>query len=138
MEAAMVEHAAPAISPSYPGEVFGAPKPLRRGSVTLRYVKCGKTGCPCAVDKDARHGPYPSLAIVVDGRTKTVHLSEEEAEVVVRQIEEWKHVRNTFDVWLQDCERCADEELESLRASSAEKGGSRRRSRRVLRPRSKT
>lgn len=122
----------------YSDEVFGKPKPLRRGSITLRYVKCGKKGCPCAEDKDARHGPYPSLAVVVDGRQKTVHLSEEEAKVIKRQIEEWRRVRDTFDAWILDCERCADEELESFRQLAAEKGGSRRRSRRVLRPRSKT
>jgi hypothetical protein len=123
---------------SYPGEVFGPPKPLRRGSITLRYVKCGKPGCPCSHDKDARHGPYSSLAVVVDGRQKTVHLSEEEAEVVSRQIAEWKRCRSDFDAWVLECERCADEELEAVRQSAAEKGGSKRRSRRVLRPKSKT
>ena len=37
------------------------PRPMRRGSVSARYVKCGKKGCPCGEDPQARHGPYPSL-----------------------------------------------------------------------------
>ena len=33
-------------------------KPMRRGSVSERYIKCSKPGCPCAGDPQARHGPY--------------------------------------------------------------------------------
>lgn len=33
-------------------------KPMRRGSVSERYVKCNRDGCPCAEREDARHGPY--------------------------------------------------------------------------------
>jgi len=125
-----------ASDPSYPGPVFGPPRPLRRGSITNRYVKCGKPGCPCADDPEARHGPYPSFATVVDGRTKTRHLSEEEAEVVSRQIEDCRRMREEFEAFLAECERCADRELEAVRQARAEKGGFKRRSRRQLRPRS--
>jgi hypothetical protein len=38
------------------------PEPLRRGSLSERFVKCSKPGCPCASDPDARHGPYLSIA----------------------------------------------------------------------------
>src|SRR6266699_7348561 len=34
------------------------PKAMRRGSFSQRYVKCSKSGCPCASDPKARHGPY--------------------------------------------------------------------------------
>ncbi len=37
------------------------PKPMRRGALSERYVKCSKKGCACAESPDARHGPYYSL-----------------------------------------------------------------------------
>jgi len=117
--------------------VFGPPRPLRRGSITLRWVRCGKPGCPCATDDDARHGPYPSLSMVVNGRKRTVHLHEEDSEIVSRQIEQYRKIRDSFDAWVEECEKVADQELESFRQETAEKMGSKRRSRRVLRKKSK-
>jgi hypothetical protein len=38
------------------------PRPMRRGSVSERHVKCNKAGCACADDTDARHGPYYSVS----------------------------------------------------------------------------
>ena len=35
------------------------PKPMRRGSVSERFVKCNKAGCPCASRSEARHGVTP-------------------------------------------------------------------------------
>lgn len=125
--------------PLYDG-TFGPPRSARRGSVYYRYAKCGKPGCPCADDKEARHGPYASLARVVDGRTKTSHLSVDEAKLVERQVAEGGQLVAAFKSYLEECERRADQELEAMRlkkAEEAKKGGSKRRSRRVLRPRSK-
>ena len=50
------------------------PRPMRRGSVSARYVKCGKKGCPCGEDPQARHGPYPSLTRAVAGQTRSRYL----------------------------------------------------------------
>ena len=49
------------------------PRPMRRGSVSERYVKCNKAGCACADRDDARHGPYYSITRVVKGRTNVAH-----------------------------------------------------------------
>ena len=40
-------------------------KPMRRGSLSERYVKFSKPRCPCATDTNARHGPYFSLTRAV-------------------------------------------------------------------------
>ena len=45
----------------------GDPTPMRRGSLTERYVKCSKPGCRCADEAEARHGPYYSLTRTVAG-----------------------------------------------------------------------
>lgn len=112
---------------------FGPPKPMRRGSLTERYQKCGKKSCPCHFDQDARHGPYYSLTRAVGGKTKTVHLRADEAEIVRWQVEVGRMFRRELEDYWQACERCADEEIAALRSTSpeaAEKGGSGRRSKR--------
>ena len=53
---------------------------MRRGSLSERYVKCSKPGCPCATDPQARHGPYVSLTRAVEGQTQ----SRLDAEMVAR------------------------------------------------------
>lgn len=109
---------------------------MRRGVLTERRVTCSKPGCPCGQDPEARHGPYFSLTRAVGGRTRTRLVSQEEAVVVRRQIEEGRLFRGELEAYWEACERAADTELEAVRATEAEKGGSKRRSPRQLRPRS--
>jgi hypothetical protein len=58
------------------------PKPMRRGSVSARYVKCNRAGCPCGERPEARHGPYFSVSRVVKGKTRSRWLHAEQAKVV--------------------------------------------------------
>ena len=107
------------------------PVPARRGSVSERFVKCGKSACPCAHDPKARHGPYFSFTRAVKGRTQSRFLSAEEAIVVRRQIERGQQFRNEVDTFWKRCEKAADQELDDLEAASqeaAQKGGSKRKS----------
>src|SRR5437667_357765 len=55
--------------------VLSQPKPMRRGSVSERTMKCGKAGCPCQEDPKARHGPYYSLTRPTAGKTHSRYLS---------------------------------------------------------------
>jgi hypothetical protein len=116
---------------------FGPVRLMRRGVLTERRVTCSKPGCPCGHDPEARHGPYFSLTRAVRGRTKTRLINAEAAVVVRQQIEEGRMFRAEIEAYWQACERYADEELDDVRAAEAEKGGSRRRSSRRLRPRSR-
>ena len=38
------------------------PTPMRRGSVSERFMKCGRPNCRCHEDPKARHGPYVTVA----------------------------------------------------------------------------
>src|SRR5258708_1269336 len=49
--------------------VLSQPKPMRRGSVSERTMKCGKAGCPCQEDPNARHVPYYSLTRPMSPKT---------------------------------------------------------------------
>ncbi len=109
------------------------PKPMRRGSLSERYVKCSKPGCLCAERPQARHGPYYSLTRGVAGRTQSRFLSAEQAVIARRQVAAGRQFRQQVDVYWEACERWADARLAAPEAASqeaAQKGGSPRPSRR--------
>ena len=115
-------------------------KPMRRGSVSERYVKCNKPGCPCADDADGRHGPYYSISRVVKGRTQSRWLGAEQAKVVREQVEAGQQFRRHVEEYWQACEQWADAQLEGPEATSqeaAKKGASKRHSRPRSSPKSK-
>jgi len=116
------------------------PRPMRRGSVSERFMKCGQRGCRCREDDQARHGPYFSVTRVVEGQTRSRYLTGEQAEVVRRQIEAGHEFRKHVEAYWQACEQWADVRLEAPEAASqeaAQKGGSKKPSARKSRPRSK-
>ncbi len=88
------------------------PQPMRRGSLSERYVKCGKSGCPCATNPKARHGPYYSLTRAVEGQTHSRFLSAEEAEVAREQIATGQQFRQRVETYWAACEQWADAQLE--------------------------
>ena len=120
-------------SPEIPARVrdlamqFSQPKPMRRGSLSERYVKCSKPGCTCADDPKARHGPYFSLTRGVGGHTQSRFVSDAQAELVRRQVEAGQHFRRQVEAFWEACEQWADAQLEAPAASAAaQKRGSRR------------
>ena len=108
--------------------VLSQPKPMRRGSVSERTMKCGKASCPCQRDPKARHGPYYSLTRPMAGKTQSRYLSAEQAELAREQIAQGHKFREQVEEYREACERWADAQLESSPAASteaAEKGPKR-------------
>jgi hypothetical protein len=89
------------------------PQPMRRGSLSERYVKCSKPGCTCATNPKARHGPYYSLTRGVGGRTRSRFVTAEEAQVVREQIETGQEFRRRVEAYWVACEQWADARLEA-------------------------
>jgi len=56
-----------------------------QGSITKRWMTCGRPSCGCLDDPDARHGPYYSWTYKREGKTVSVYLSPEQAA----QCTEW-------------------------------------------------
>lgn len=52
-----------------------------QGSVTRRWMECGKAACLCHVEDSARHGPYHQWSWKSAGRTCSVYLDEEQAAI---------------------------------------------------------
>ena len=108
------------------------PKPMRRGSVSERYMKCGQRACRCQEDLHARHGPYYSLTRAEGGKTRSRYLTSEQAAVARRQAETGQQFRTHIEAYWRACEQWADAELDAPEAASkeaAKNGASKRRSR---------
>jgi hypothetical protein len=105
-------------------------RPMRRGSLSERTIKCGKPGCACARDPKARHGPYYSFTRAVGGQTHSRFLTPEQADLVRQQIDAGHEFRSHVDALWEACEGWADSELSSFSASlgEAKKRGSKRTS----------
>lgn len=111
---------------------LASPKPMRRGSLSRRYVKCSKPGCPCGVRPEARHGPYHSLTRSVEGQTQSRFLTAEEAVLVRQQVEAGRQFRKQVDIYWEKCEQWADAQLQAPEAvpeGTAKKGALKRPSR---------
>ena len=116
------------------------PTPMRRGSLSERYVKCSKPGCACAERPTARHGPYYSLTRTVGGRTQSRFVPAAQTARVREQIAAGQRFRRHVDAFWDACEDWADAQLdppEAAAQAAAQKGGSRRPSRPKSSPRSK-
>lgn len=113
---------------------------LRPGSLVERYRRCGKPTCHCAQPGDRGHGPSWSLTREVAGKTVTTVIPPEAVAPTRAHIAEYHRfrglVRDFLDASAQWCE--ADVRATPAPADAgAEKGGSRPRSPRRLRPRSR-
>ena len=104
-----------------------APRPMRRGSVSVRRMRCNKPGCPCATDAERRHGPYVSLTRGIAGSTRSRLLSAEQADLARAQVEAGRRFRAELEAYWGACERWADAELDALvETEGVERGGSGR------------
>jgi len=104
---------------------------MRRGSLSVRYLKCNKPGCACANDAGARHGPYTSVVRTVGGRSQSRAVPVAQADVLRRQVEAGQQFRKQVEAYWEACEQWADAELQAPQATSNEavkKGGSKKRS----------
>ena len=122
------------------GAELAEPRPMRRGSVSVRSMKCGRMGCRCQDEPEARHGPYYSLTRAEGGKTQSRYLSAEQAALVRQQVEAGQQFRRHVDAYWEACEQWADAELKAPEAASeeaAKKGASKRPSRPKSSPRSK-
>lgn len=109
-------------------EQLAQPRPMRRGSLGERWVKCGKPNCACATDDQARHGPYFALTRSTPNGTQSRRLSASAAETARQQLADGHVFRERIEAFWQACEQWADAELDDAAAEGGKKGGSRRSS----------
>ncbi len=55
---------------------------FRRGTLLKRFMACGKPGCACQDSPPRLHGPYYQWTRKVEGKTVTVRLTAEQAQLM--------------------------------------------------------
>jgi len=59
---------------------------FRRGTLLKRFMPCGKPGCACQGSPPRLHGPYYQWTRKVEGKTVTVRLTPEQADLLATWI----------------------------------------------------
>lgn len=65
-----------------------------QGSVTERWMSCGKPACRCNEDPEARHGPYYQWSWKSGGRTSSVNLTREQAVLCKQWVNNNRRLNN--------------------------------------------
>ena len=81
---------------------------FRRGTLLRRMMTCGKPVCACKASPPRLHGPYYQWTRKVDGKTVTVRLSAQQAEL----LEGWIAAGRELDRILTAMERISLEATE--------------------------
>ena len=113
------------------------PTPMRGGSVSERFMVCGKPGCACADRTEARHGPYFSLTHPVGGKTRSRLIPAKQVDLVRQQVAASRRFRDKVDDYRRACEAWADAELEAVQVEASGTEAEKRGSRRTLRAKSR-
>ena len=72
---------------------------LATGTLQSRMKTCGREGCACMDDPDARHGPYAVWTRRRDGRLATTTLDPERAALVAEAIENRRELEGLLLRW---------------------------------------
>jgi hypothetical protein len=103
---------------------------FRRGTLLKRFMPCGKPGCACQASPPRLHGPYYQWTRKVRGKTVTVRLTSEQAELLARWIEAGRELDRIIAEMEQLSLRATDRLLaESSPAVSKPSNGRARRRR---------
>lgn len=78
------------------------------GTLVTRTKVCGKPGCRCASDPEARHGPYHEWGYMKDGRQVHRMLSAEQASILKKAIANYRAVMRLLRDWERQTLRLLD------------------------------
>ena len=81
---------------------------LSSGTLLRRMKVCGKPGCRCADNPDARHGPYYEWGHMKGGKLVHRMVTPEQAEILRRAIANYRNARKLIKDWEEITERLID------------------------------
>ncbi len=84
--------------------------PFRRGTVLRRLVPCGKAGCRCQAEPPQLHGPYYEWTRKVKGKTVSVRVTKEQAQL----LKQWIANARQLDKILANMQRVSERITEPL------------------------
>lgn len=83
---------------------------IAKGSITQRYLPCGKPACRCHADPPQLHGPYWQWSTAVEGKTVTRNLTEQQA----RLYQQWIGNRKQLEAILEEMQAVATQATDLL------------------------
>jgi hypothetical protein len=83
---------------------------LCSGTLLRRMTMCGKPGCRCSEDPDARHGPYYDWGHMKDGKLVHRRVTPEQAALLQRAIANYRKAKKLMKAWEHETERLVDNE----------------------------
>ncbi len=78
---------------------------ISSGTLHTRMKVCGKSGCRCAQDPQARHGPYYEWGHMVEGKLVRRVLTPQQAELLQHAIDNHRHAKRLLRAWEEQTER---------------------------------
>lgn len=81
---------------------------LCSGTLLRRTKVCGKSGCRCAHDPDARHGPYYEWGHMKGGKLVHRMVTAEQAEILQLAIANYRNAKKLMKAWETITERLID------------------------------
>lgn len=80
------------------------------GSISKRFLTCGKPSLPCHRDTEAKHGPYYYWTTKKAGKTISKSLTEQQAEI----LQQWISNRRKLERILNDMKKLSHEAYECI------------------------
>src|ERR1700732_2611045 len=81
---------------------------LCSGTLLERMKMCGKPGCRCAQDPQARHGPYYEWGHMKAGKLVHRSVTPEQAAILQRAIANYRKAKKLMKAWADETERLVD------------------------------
>ena len=81
---------------------------LCSGTLHQRMKVCGKPGCRCAQDPQARHGPYYEWGHMVGGKLVHRVVTPQQAQLLQQAIDNHRHVKQLMRAWEEQTELLVD------------------------------
>ena len=72
---------------------------ILQGTLLRQYKQCGKISCRCHQDKIYWHGPYWIWTRKEKGKTVTKTLTQNQAKMVKKSLEEMKKIDKLIEKW---------------------------------------
>src|SRR5579864_2846369 len=89
---------------------LGAIDYLCSGTLLRRMKMCGKPGCRCTEDPDARHGPYYEWGHMKGGKLVHRTVTADEAALLRRGIANYRKAKKLMKAWEHETERLVENE----------------------------
>lgn len=84
---------------------------LCSGTLHMRMKVCGKPGCSCAQEPQARHGPYYEWGHMIGGKLVHRTLTPAQAELLRHAIDNHRRAKQLMREWEEQTERLIDLEV---------------------------